>query len=58
LDNGPALSPRLQVLLEKRRLSLLAAHAAPGKLENRLSKVQESSRKADVAAAPKDEKKP
>ena len=58
LDSGPALSPKLQALLEKRRLSLVAASAAHGKLENRLSKIQESSRKPETAASSKDEKKP
>jgi len=54
LDKGPALSPRLQALLEKRRLSLVATSAAHGKLENRLSKIQESSRKSETAAPSKD----
>jgi hypothetical protein len=56
LDKGPALSPRLQTLLEKQRLSLLTT-ATHGKLENRLSKIQETSRKLENAN-PKDEKKP
>ena len=41
LDKGPALSPRLQAMLEKRRLSLLT-----GRLEKTLSKAQET-RKAE-----------
>jgi hypothetical protein len=55
LDRGPALSPRLQTMLEKRRLSLLAT-ATHGKLENRLSRIQESLRKPETVN-PKDEKK-
>jgi hypothetical protein len=55
LDKGPALSPRLQSMLEKQRLSLLAT-ATHGKLENRLSKIQESLRKPETVN-PKDEKK-
>lgn len=54
LDKGPALSPRLQALLEKKRLTLMTT-TAQGKLENRLSKAQES-RKQETAA-PKDDKK-
>jgi hypothetical protein len=54
LDKGPALSPRLQALLEKKRLNIMTT-AAQGKLENRLSKAQES-RKQETAV-PKDEKK-
>lgn len=54
LDKGPALSPRLQAMLEKRRLSLLS-NTAQGKLENRLSKAQET-RKSETTAI-KDEKK-
>jgi hypothetical protein len=55
LDKGPALSPRLQALLEKNRLNIMTT-AAQGKLENRLSKAQET-RKPETAA-PKDDKKP
>lgn len=55
LDKGPALSPRLQALLEKKRLGIMTT-AAQGKLESRLSKAQEN-RKQETAA-PKDDKKP
>lgn len=54
LDQGPALSPRLQSLLEKKRLNLMTT-AVQGKLENRLSKAQEA-RKAGTAVS-KDDKK-
>lgn len=55
LDKGPALSPRLQALLEKKRLNIMTT-AAQGKLESRLSKAQET-RKSEPAT-PKDDKKP
>jgi hypothetical protein len=41
LEKGPALSPRLQAMLEKKRLSLLKA-TAQGRLEKTLSKAQEA----------------
>jgi len=53
LDKGPALSPRLQALLEKKRLTLLTT-TAQGRLEKTLSKAQES-RKAETLPS-KDEK--
>jgi len=52
LDKGPALSPRLQTLLEKKRLTLLIS-TAQGRLEKTLSKAQEA-RKAEIP--PKDVK--
>lgn len=54
LDKGPALSPRLQTMLDKRRLTLLTS-AASGRLERTLSKAQEA-RKA--ALSPSKEAKP
>jgi hypothetical protein len=45
LDKGPALSPRLQALLENKRLSLMTA-TAQGRLEKTLTKAQEA-RKAE-----------
>ena len=54
LDKGPALSPRLQAMLEKNRLTLLTS-TAQGRLEKTLSKAQEA-RKAETAVA-KDDKK-
>jgi hypothetical protein len=54
LDKGPALSPRLQALLEKKRLNLMTT-AAQGRLEKTLSKAQEA-RKAETAVS-KDDKK-
>lgn len=45
LDKGPALSPRLQALLEKKRLTLLTS-TVQGRLEKTLSKAQEA-RKAE-----------
>jgi hypothetical protein len=45
LDKGPALSPRLQAMLEKKRLSLLTG-PAQGRLEKTLSKAQDA-RKAE-----------
>jgi hypothetical protein len=47
LDKGPALSPRLQALLEKKRLRLLT-NTVQGRLEKTLSKAQEA-RKAETA---------
>src|SRR5271157_16579 len=41
LDRGPALSPRLQAMLEKKRLSILTS-TAKGRLEKTLSKAQEA----------------
>src|SRR3990172_2176390 len=51
LEKGAALSPRLQAMLEKKRLTLLTS-TAQGRLEKTLSKAQEA-RKAE---APKDGK--
>lgn len=39
LDRGPALSPRLQALLEKRS-SVIGTKKASGKLEERLARIQ------------------
>jgi hypothetical protein len=55
LEKGPALSPRLQALLEKKRLGIMTT-AAQGKLESRLSKAQEKGK--PETAAPKNDKKP
>jgi len=55
LDKGPALSPRLQAMLEKKRLTLLTS-TAQGRLEKTLSKAQEA-RKAETLPS-KDEKPP
>jgi hypothetical protein len=44
LDKGPALSPRLQALLDKKRLAL----SAQGRLEKKLSRAQETD-KAETA---------
>ncbi len=41
LDKGPALSPRLQAMLEKKRLTLLTG-TAQSKLEKTLSKAQQA----------------
>ena len=49
LDKGPALSPRLQAMLEKKRLVNMT-----GRLEKKLAKVQET-RKAETLP-PKDDK--
>ncbi len=54
LEKGPALSPRLQAMLEKRRLTLLSS-VAQGRLEKTLSKAQEA-RKAEASS--KDQKSP
>jgi hypothetical protein len=51
LDKGPALSPRLQTMLEKKRLSLVTS----SRLEKTLSKAQEA-RKAVLS--PSKEAKP
>jgi ABC-type thiamine transport system substrate-binding protein len=53
LDKGPALSPRLQAMLEKKRLMLPGT--AQSRLEKTLSKAQEA-RKA--APPPSKEAKP
>lgn len=45
LDRGPALSRRLQAMLEKKRLALLTS-TAQGRLEKTLTKAQEA-RKAE-----------
>ena len=41
LERGPALSPRLQTMLEKKRLTLLTS-TVQGRLEKKLSKAQEA----------------
>lgn len=46
LDKGTALSPRLQAMLERKRLSLMPV--AQNKLENRLSKAQETRKTESV----------
>src|SRR6266542_3877312 len=46
LDRGPALSPRLQAMLEKKRLTLMTS-TVQGRLEKTLSKAQEA-RKAET----------
>ena len=46
LEKGPALSPRLQAMLDKKRLTLVTS-AAQGRLEKTLSKAQEA-RKAET----------
>jgi hypothetical protein len=53
MDKGPALSPRLQAMLEKKRLTVLR-NTVQGRLEKTLSKAQEA-RKAETSAS-KDEK--
>ena len=50
LDKGPALSPRLQAMLEKKHLSFMT-RTVQGRLEKTLSKAQET-RKAETP--PKD----
>ena len=52
LDKGPALSPRLQTLLEKKRLTPLTS-TAQGRLEKTLSKAQEARK---VETSSKDQK--
>jgi hypothetical protein len=47
LENGPALSPRLQAMLEKRRLSFLTT-PPQDRLEKMLSKAQDA-RKAETS---------
>ena len=49
LDKGPALSPRLQAMLEKRRLTLLTS-TVQGRLEKTLSKAQEAGKSAKVSS--------
>jgi hypothetical protein len=56
LDRGPALSPRLQMMLEKNRLAL--ALPSQGRLQSRLVKVQGSKTEKTGEPALKDEKKP
>ena len=53
LDKGPALSPRLQTLLEKKRLTL----PAQNRLEKKLAKAQEA-RKPETAKDLKPESSP
>ncbi len=50
LDRGPALSPRLQAMLEKKRIMLLTS-TAQGRLERTLSKAQET-RNAETPPKP------
>ncbi len=52
LEKGPALSSRLQAMLEKKRLTLLT-NAASGRLEKTLSKAQEARK---TEASSKDQK--
>ncbi len=52
LEKGPALSPRLQAMLDKKRLTLLTS-TAQGRLEKTLSRAQEA-RKTETP--PKDVK--
>lgn len=49
LDKGPALSPRLQAMLENKRLSFMT-RSVQGRLEKTLSKAQET-RKAETPPA-------
>ena len=49
LEKGPALSPRLQTMLEKKRLTLLTS-TVQGRLEKTLSKAQEA-RKAETPSS-------
>jgi len=56
LDRGPALSPRLQVMLEKNRLAL--ALPSQGRLLGRLAKVQGAKMAKKDEPSLKDEKKP
>ena len=53
LDRGPALSPRLQALLEKRS-SVIGTRKASGRLEERLARIQggKESRKSDSPPNP------
>jgi len=53
LDKGPALSPRLQAMLEKKRLTL----PAQSRLEKTLSKAQDA-RKPETPKDPKPESSP
>jgi Ulp1 family protease len=43
LDKGPSLSPRLQAMLEKKRLTLMT-NAAQNRLEKTLFKAQEAKK--------------
>ena len=54
LEKGPALSPRLQSMLEKKRIQLLSS-AVRGKLEQTLVKVQEQRK---GAMSPSKDQKP
>lgn len=56
LDRGPALSQRLQVMLEKNRLTL--ALPSQGRLQSRLAKVQGAKTERKDEPALKDEKNP
>lgn len=56
LDRGPALSPRLQVMLEKNRLAM--ALPSQGRLQSRLAKVQGAKMEKKDEPSLKDEKKP
>ena len=48
MDQGPSLSPRLQALLEKKSLGLSLGKVS-GRLEERLSRLQESKDKKDLS---------
>ncbi len=52
LEKGPALSPRLQAMLEKKRLTLLTS-TVQGRLDRTLSKAQETRK---TEASSKDQK--
>lgn len=51
LEKGPALSPRLQAMLEKKRLTLLTS-TAQGKLEKTLLKAQEARKTETLLPKP------
>ena len=55
LDKGAALSPRLQAMLEKKRLAIMTS-AAQGRLEKTLSKAQEAKKTQTVANDQKTDK--
>jgi hypothetical protein len=56
LDRGPALSPRLQVMLEKNRLTM--ALPSKGRLHYRLAKMQGAKPEKKDEPSQKDERKP
>ena len=51
LDRGPALSPRLQAMLEKRRLTLMTS-TVQSRLEKTLSKAQEARKSETPQSKP------